>query len=396
MLGEDDGIAGINKSFDLNHQLVHIGRMQTDRRLIDDVQGRTAGYALQLSCKLDALRLAARELRRGLPEFQVPEADVLQQSQRPLDGRVLCKELTGQIHAHGQNLRDVLAVKQYLEGGFVIARSVTDGTGCIHTRHEQQLDTHEALTLAGRTAASVDVEGEPAGGVASRLCRGGCGKQPTHLIEESRIGRQIRSRRAADWLLVHGNHALHGVGTRTDASLRELRGTQHRLLGYVLLNRRLWANHAVREQVGERLTHQTRFTGAGHPRHHRQHTDGKRYVELAQIIAGDVLQFQPAARGARLPGHRLNGGEQISRRLRLGNLAQAAERPAVEHPAAIGAGARSHVHDPLRTAHDIEIVFDHEQRVAGELQLLQCLQQRLGVGRMQPRGWLIQHVHHAE
>ena len=60
------------------------------------------------------------------------------------------------------------------------------------------------------------------------------------------------------------------------------------------------------------------------------------------------------------------------------------------------AGRGADVHDPVRTAHDVELVLHHEQRVASRLELVERGEQRLGVRRMQPRRRLVEHVHHAE
>jgi hypothetical protein len=41
-------------------------------------------------------------------------------------------------------------------------------------------------------------------------------------------------------------------------------------------------------------------------------------------------------------------------------------------------------------------MLHHEQRVPRALELIECLQQRLGVRRMEARGGLVEHIHHAE
>ena len=67
-------------------------------------------------------------------------------------------------------------------------------------------------------------------------------------------------------------------------------------------------------------------------------------------------------------------------------------RAAVEHPAAALARAGADVDDPVRAPYDVEVVLHDEQRVAGRLQPVQDLEQRLGVGRVQAGGRLVQHV----
>ena len=72
------------------------------------------------------------------------------------------------------------------------------------------------------------------------------------------------------------------------------------------------------------------------------------------------------------------------------------EGTVVHHAAAVLAGARSHVHDPVGPAHHLEIVLDDEQRVARTLELIERGEQGLGVRGMQSRRGLVEHVDDAE
>jgi hypothetical protein len=55
---------------------VHVGEVETRRRLVEDVDGAPGGALRQLAGELDALRLAAGEGGRRLAELDVAEADV--------------------------------------------------------------------------------------------------------------------------------------------------------------------------------------------------------------------------------------------------------------------------------------------------------------------------------
>ena len=100
------------------------------------------------------------------------------------------------------------------------------------------------------------------------------------------------------------------------------------------------------------------------------------------------------ARGGR--GARRRLGEQVARGARGRDVAQPVGRPAVQHLAALLAGVRADVHQPVGAPHHLQVVLDDEQRVALRLQLRQRVEQRLAVGRMQAGGGLVQHVDHAE
>ena len=98
-------------------------------------------------------------------------------------------------------------------------------------------------------------------------------------------------------------------------------------------------------------------------------------------------------RGVRRVGLRRR---QIAAGDRARDVAQAIRRTAVEHLAAARSGARTDVDDPVGVAHDVQLVLDHEQRVAGGAETIEGPQQRLGVGRMQAGRRLVEHVDHAE
>ena len=82
VLDDDHGVAGVDQPVELRHQLLDVGRVQAGRRLVEDVERVAALRALQLGRELDALRLAAGQLGRGLAEAQVAEADLAQHVER--------------------------------------------------------------------------------------------------------------------------------------------------------------------------------------------------------------------------------------------------------------------------------------------------------------------------
>ena len=82
--------------------------------------------------------------------------------------------------------------------------------------------------------------------------------------------------------------------------------------------------------------------------------------------------------------------------LRCVDLRQPCRRTAVEHLAAVLAGGRTDIDDPVGVADHVQLVLDDEQRIAGRLQPVEAPQQRLGVGGMQAGGRLVEHIDDAE
>ena len=71
-------------------------------------------------------------------------------------------------------------------------------------------------------------------------------------------------------------------------------------------------------------------------------------------------------------------------------------RPGVEDFAALFARARTDVDDPVGAAHDVELVLDDKERVAGALERIERAEEGLGVGRMQAGGGLVEDVDDSE
>ncbi len=63
--------------------------------------------------------------------------------------------------------------------------------------------------------------------------------------------------------------------------------------------------------------------------------------------------------------------------------------------AAMFAGGRAEVDDPIGVADGLVVMLDHQHRIAEVAQALEGIQQARVVARMQPDGRLIQHVQHA-
>ncbi len=63
---------------------------------------------------------------------------------------------------------------------------------------------------------------------------------------------------------------------------------------------------------------------------------------------------------------------------------------------AVLAGSRTQVHDPVRFADGFVVMFDDQNGVAQIAQTFERFQQPCVIAWMQPDGWLIQHIQHAD
>src|SRR4029079_7392732 len=69
----------------------------------------------QLGGDLDALRLAARERGRRLPEREIPQAELVQPFDLLADGRLAREERDAFLDRHVQDVGDRLAAQRHLE-----------------------------------------------------------------------------------------------------------------------------------------------------------------------------------------------------------------------------------------------------------------------------------------
>ena len=80
VLDDDDRVAEVAQPLERADQLVVVALVQADRRLVEDVED-TDELRADLRRQPQALRLAARERRRGAVEVEVADADVVEERQ---------------------------------------------------------------------------------------------------------------------------------------------------------------------------------------------------------------------------------------------------------------------------------------------------------------------------
>ena len=269
--------------------------------------------------------------------------------------------------------------------------------GRVDARQEEQLDHHEAFALAGLAAALRDVEREAAGVVAARARRLRRGEQLAHVIEQAGVGREVRARRAADRLLVDAHEPLDRAPCRRRSARRAVDGAaRSSSLARPPRRSTSWPRCAATSSTSAWLTRldlpepETPVTVVSTP-------SGNATSRSSRLLRVTPVEPQPAVRRARRAraarGSRRTGTGASAT---ASTLRQPGGRAAVENLAAVLAGGRADVDDPVGVPDDVELVLDDEERIAGRLQPVERAQQRLGVGRMQAGRRLVEHVDDAE
>ncbi|MBV6474547.1 MAG: hypothetical protein MOGDAGHF_00007 [Rhodocyclaceae bacterium] len=259
----------------------------------------------------------------------------------------------------------------------------------------------EAVAAAGRTAArscvAPGVEAEGARRVAALLRNIAPGEQVADRVEGADVADRVGARRLADRRLVDHRHLGDALGA-TDSTMPARR------LGRLAL---LLAQRGVEHVLHQRRLARPRDAGDADQAVERQGD-----VEVLQVVFLRAEDFEPAlspgpspasGRGERNslapPGRGLGRGASVvgapaarqilrRQRLRRSHFLRSAEE---HHLAAALAGARAHVEQAVGFKHDLRVVLDHHQRIAGVAQAAHDADDAAHVARVQADGRLVEH-----
>ena len=208
MFYHNDGISAVRQPPEYLHQLVDICKVQTCRRFIQNIDRLSRAALRELRRQLDALCLAAGELRAGLSETNIGEAHIIESLNLPRYGWNVLKKLQRLLDCHIQNIIDGLPLITHLQCLTVVALTVTHLAGHIYIRQEVHLDLHNAVAGAGLTAPALHIKAEPPLLVPPRLGVGRSRKEIAYHVEHPGVGRRIGARRPADRRLINGDHLI--------------------------------------------------------------------------------------------------------------------------------------------------------------------------------------------
>ena len=195
------------------------------------VKRPSGGTARELASELDALRLAAREGRRGLAELDVAETHFHQCTADGRDRRDVREHLERLLRRQRQDVGDRLALVVDLERLAVVPLAAADVAGDVDVGQEVHLDLDLPVPRARLAPPALDVEGEAPRQITARPGLGCPRHQLADGIEDVGVRRRVRARRPSDGRLVDGDdlvdleHPLDPrVGPRLLRRIREARG----------------------------------------------------------------------------------------------------------------------------------------------------------------------------
>ena len=264
MFDHHDRVARVAQLVQHLEQQLDVGEVQAGGGLVQDVE-RAPGVAFgEFERELDALGLAAREGGRALAQGDVGQAHVEQGLQLAVQRGHGVEKRVRLLDRHLQNLRDVFALVNHVQGFAVVALAAAHVAGHVHVGQKVHLDLHHAVALAGLAAPTADVEGKTPRTV-SALARGRYfGHQFADTGEQAGVGRRVAARRAANRALVDVDdlvevlNALDGVvhgGLVVGAVERAGHGRVQRVVDQGGLARARDAGHAGQQTHGKGHAH---------------------------------------------------------------------------------------------------------------------------------------------
>ena len=188
---------------------MHIRKMQSSCRFIQDIH-RFSGAALtQFRRQFDPLRFSSRQCGGWLSKTNVRQSYIIQRLHFPADARHIFKEMKCFFHSHIEYIINTFSFIFYLQRLTVIPFSMTNFTWYIDIRQKVHLDFQNPISTARFTSSSLDIKTESSFLIPSGLCVCCCRKQITDQIKDSRISCRIRSRRPSDWRLVYIDYFIY-------------------------------------------------------------------------------------------------------------------------------------------------------------------------------------------
>ena len=350
MLHHDERVAGFREPVQQSNQARHVLAMQAGRRLVEQQQGaRLPRVDLgQVADQLEALGFAAGQRRERLAHGEVPQTDFLEAGELGGGGRAFAEELARLLDRHREQVADGLAVVAEAQHLVAEALAVARGAGQGDVGDELHLHRLPTRAAAPFAAAFAGVEREVRGGEPGRLRLRRVAEQRADGVPGADVERRVGPRRA-------------GRGGLVDE--RDLRRFPVEL--HPLRCRGLVA--CFRIAPTDDLMEQRGLARARDAAEADQAAERDRTGEVAEVVdrrAGDAeTRSRVADRAGGTDVRHAPTRQPVARGGGLG-LQDALRRPLVDEVAALGAGARPDLDQPVGGAHDGLVVLDDHDRVA--------------------------------
>src|SRR6185312_2621380 len=162
------------KNFD---KLLHIFIMQTNSRLIENINRLLQMRTIEFGSDFDALRFSAGQRRRALTELQVAETDIAETFETIIDAWNIFEECERFFDSHFKHFKNIFLFVMHFERFFHKALAPANVARHVDRRQEMHFDFNHAVALTGFAASALDVERKSIGFPASCSGFGTFGKK---------------------------------------------------------------------------------------------------------------------------------------------------------------------------------------------------------------------------
>ena len=202
------------------------------------------------------------------------------------------------LDGHVEHVGDVLALEADLERLAVVALAVALLAGHVDVGQEVHLDLDLTVAAAHLAAPALDVEAEAAWLVAAGAGLLRLREEVADHVEQPRVRRRVRARRAADRRLVDRDDLVELVEP-VDRAVRARPAAR--------------AVQAVGDGLVEHLVDERRLARARHARHAREHAQRHVHVDVPEVVLRGAEDLDVARWGAPPLGHRdrARAGEEL-------------------------------------------------------------------------------------
>ena len=182
---------------------MHIRKMQSRRRLIQNIDSFSGAPFTQFGCQFDTLCFSAGQCCGRLTEPYIRQSHIVQCLNFPLNRRHIFKKGQCLLNSHVQHIIYAFSFIFDLQCFTVIPFSLTYFTRYIHIRQKMHFNLQDAITGTCLAASPFDIEAETPFFVAPCFRIRRCCKQITDLIKHTGISRRIGTRCSSDWRLIN-------------------------------------------------------------------------------------------------------------------------------------------------------------------------------------------------
>ena len=296
-------------------------------------------------------------------------------------GHVL-EELHSLIDGHIEHIGDGLALIAYLERLAIITLAMTLLAGHLNIGQEVHLDGLITIAATGFAAATLDIEREAAGLIATDLGLGQVDEERADIAEHTGIGGRIGAGRATDGALIDIHHLIDEFQA-LDTIVRH--GRLERVI------------EVLREDGLQSFVDEGTLARAADASDEDETAEGELHVNLLEVITPTSSEYQTvtAALTPLLGDGDLLLAVEVLGRDGIG-LEHLLGRALEDDLATLASSTGADVDDVIGIEHHVLIVLHDDDGVAQIAQLLERTDESLVVALVQTDGGLVEDIEHID